>query len=323
VTAHGPLGVFRFDHSGQDGLIGSVRVMNGKQEDACQYDLNGELEYEFFDAYRFWKQPKANNKNQSGYGEKRKKNQKAPKKSIFMTMNNLACNTFYQRYVLFMLVYLFSFNASAKTFSLLDSVVVAEPAKGVAKYDRDKHFGDWRDQQGCRTTRAVMLAEQSAVPVTYNPNGCSVRWGSWLDPYTAKEFENAYLLQIDHVVALRNSYYAGAHGWSGEKRCHYANYTDNPYHLLIVDGDENSKKSDYGPSLYLPPNLSYRCEFVHIVLKIKVIWQLTMTKADWEVSRQVLATCEDKYAEMDEKDLQEQRAASQTTQKACRGFGLK
>lgn len=147
-------------------------------------------------------------------------------------------------------------------------------------YNRDAQFGGWlRDSTSgtCLNTRGIVLVRDSASDVTYTPNGCTVNSGNWNDPYTARLHTSAKDIQIDHVVALKNAYMTGAHEWDFKKRCLYANFLGNDFHLLSVNGKENLKKSDSSPSGYVPPNKAFTCQFIKDWLNIKSIWSLRLT----------------------------------------------
>lgn len=147
-------------------------------------------------------------------------------------------------------------------------------------YNRMKHFGTWisKDPNGyCGNTRAEVLRRESTVPVTMNPNGCTVKSGRWDDPYTGRAYTSASDLQIDHFVPLKNAYVSGADKWNDKKRCLYANYMGNEFHLLAVFGRENTRKSDRSPDGYMPPNRAYQCQYLAQWLKVKMIWSLGLT----------------------------------------------
>lgn len=152
-------------------------------------------------------------------------------------------------------------------------------------YNRKNHFGSWISiplEQLCQNTRSKVLARDSAVPVTFSPNGCIVKTGQWKDPYSDTAFESSAAIQIDHLVPLKNAYMTGAHAWESNKRCLYANYLHNNFHLISVSGTENLKKSDNNPAVYLPPNKKYVCEYMKHWLQVKVIWQLKLTPIETE-----------------------------------------
>jgi hypothetical protein len=147
-------------------------------------------------------------------------------------------------------------------------------------YNRDQHFGGWlRDVSGetCLNTRGLVLVRDSLSSVTYTSSGCTVDKGEWDEPYTARLHTSAKDIQIDHLVALKNAYMTGAHEWNTAKRCLYANFMGNKFHLLSTNGKENLKKSDHTPSGYIPPNKAYTCQFIKQWLNVKLIWSLRLT----------------------------------------------
>ncbi len=147
-------------------------------------------------------------------------------------------------------------------------------------YNRKAQFGAWikdRTDGTCMDTRGKVLVRDSKSNVTYRPNGCTVASGDWDDPYSGKQFSSAADIQIDHFVPLKNAYMTGGFEWNQRKRCLYANYMGNAFHLISVSGRENLKKSDSTPSQYMPSNREYACLYLKQWLQVKVIWELRVT----------------------------------------------
>lgn len=160
-------------------------------------------------------------------------------------------------------------------------------------YKRDVHFGGWlRDNRAdsCLNTRGKVLVRDSVTTPTFSANGCTVQKGTWNDPYTGRPHLTASSIQIDHLVALKNAYMTGAHEWNFAKRCLYANYMGNQFHLLSVDGPENLKKSDHTPHAYVPPNKTYTCQFVKNWLNVKLIWSLRITPQEGNAIQNIVET---------------------------------
>jgi hypothetical protein len=184
-----------------------------------------------------------------------------------------------------------SASVGNQTINLLDFEAVSEKLPQPAvPYNRDTHFGGWlvESNAGCLNTRAKVLVRDSLSNVTYSSTGCTVATGQWDDPYTARMHTQARDIQIDHLVALKNAYMTGAHEWSFEKRCLYANYMGNKFHLLSVNGPENMKKSDHTPEGYTPPNRRYTCQFVKNWLNIKAIWNLRITPREGQAIQKIV-----------------------------------
>lgn len=151
--------------------------------------------------------------------------------------------------------------------------------KPSSPYKRSKHFGGWivRGEEGCLNTRGKVLVRDSVDSVTYSPSGCAVQSGGWDDPYSAQMIQKASDIQIDHFVPLKNAYMTGAYDWDFNKRCLYANFLGNKFHLLSVSGRENMSKSDNSPYGYMPPNKNYTCQYLKQWLLVKTIWGLKIT----------------------------------------------
>ena len=154
------------------------------------------------------------------------------------------------------------------------------------KYSRLKHFGTWVDDHRtpeCYDTRALVLIRDSGSDVKFSStNPCKVYSGEWVDPYSGTTLKMAQDIQIDHVVALKNAYDAGAWAWDYQHRCLYANFMGFEQHLISASSAENNAKSDLGPEDWMPSDSNYACQHLHNWLAVKFIWGLTMTQREAE-----------------------------------------
>lgn len=161
-------------------------------------------------------------------------------------------------------------------------------------YSRDA-FGDgWLDPDGngCDARNDVLARDLDHV-VTGDDN-CTVLSGVLEDPFTGETVdfvrgpETSMEVQIDHVVALSDSWQKGAQQLSEEQRERFAN---DPLNLLAVDGPTNQQKSDGDVATWLPPNKAFRCEFVSIQTAVKAKYELWVTQAEYDAIRKVLTEC--------------------------------
>ncbi|MEK2646051.1 HNH endonuclease family protein [Bdellovibrio sp. BCCA] len=186
------------------------------------------------------------------------------------------------------------YELAAKIYSLIDFDYHHEKYGDVNEpYNRQKHFGTWvndRRDNTCYNTRAKVLIRDSSIPVDFRTNGCTVSSGKWSDPYGGRDYTSAGDMQIDHFVPLKNAYISGAYKWNGQKRCLYANFLGNDFHLLAVYGKENTSKSDKTPEGYMPPNTAYQCQYIAQWLKVKLIWSLGLTPPEKETVLELLRT---------------------------------
>ena len=172
----------------------------------------------------------------------------------------------------------------------LQGLVIVEPVE--AGYSRRgwRHWTD--DDRDCQNTRAEVLIAESSKPVTFSGDDeCHVVSGRWRDPYTGKTFRASADLQIDHVVPLNNAYRTGGHAWSAKKRQKYANDLGDRDHLIAVASSANTSKGARGPEDWLPPNRRYRCEYIHLWIRIKQKWQLGFTAREGQALTGYLDLC--------------------------------
>jgi hypothetical protein len=175
------------------------------------------------------------------------------------------------------------------------------PVKGRAPqtgYDRDQYGGGWvdTDRNGCDTRNDVLARDLTAEQFRPGTRDCVVTSGVLLDPYSGATIVfqrgqgTSELVQIDHVVALSNSWQTGAQGWDEATRVAFAN---DPLNLLAVDGPLNNQKRDGDTATWLPPDRSYRCAYVARQVAVKATYGLWTTQAEHDAMATVLATCPD------------------------------
>lgn len=155
-------------------------------------------------------------------------------------------------------------------------------------YDRAE-FRERLDLDGdCIDTRHEVLIEEATGPVEMDDGECYVTEGEWYDPFTDQTFTSPRDLQVDHVVALADAWYSGAWRWDAERREAFANDTAN---LNAIEGDENQRKSAWGPADYAPANEDHRCAYLEQYARVKVKWALAITQRDFAALEEGLTAC--------------------------------
>jgi hypothetical protein len=163
-------------------------------------------------------------------------------------------------------------------------------------YAREQFGAAWADvdRNGCDTRDDVLNRDLAAKEWRPGTHGCVVVAGVVRDPYTGRRLVfakvDAAAVQIDHVVALSDAWQKGAAQWDAIRRRAFAN---DPLNLLAVDGPTNTQKSDGDAATWLPPQRSYRCQFVARQVAVKAKWSLSVTQAEHDAIARVLARCPD------------------------------
>lgn len=130
--------------------------------------------------------------------------------------------------------------------------------------------------------------EEATGPVELGGDGCYVAEGEWYDPFTDQTFTSPRDLQVDHVVALADAWYSGAWRWDAERRAAFAN---DPKNLNAIDGEENQRKSAWGPADYEPANEAHHCAYLEQYARVKVKWELAVTQRDFAALEEGLTAC--------------------------------
>ncbi|HEX5872666.1 MAG TPA: DUF1524 domain-containing protein, partial [Longimicrobium sp.] len=180
-------------------------------------------------------------------------------------------------------------------------VLATIPVKGRAPktgYSRDQFGQAWADadRNGCDTRNDMLRRDLTDLALKPGTRDCVVLSGILNDPYTAtlinflRGTSTSPDVQIDHVVALSDAWQKGAQQLTEAQRLSFAN---DPLNLLAVDGPTNQQKSDGDAATWLPPNKSYRCDYVARQISVKSSYGLWVTRAEHDAMARVLAECRD------------------------------
>jgi len=160
-------------------------------------------------------------------------------------------------------------------------------------YDRDQFGAQWADvdRNGCDTRNDVLARDLTGETFKAGTQDCVVATGTLADPYTATTIEfvkgDASSVDIDHVVALGNSWQTGAFAWDDARRTAFAN---DPLNLLAVDYSANRQKGDGDAATWLPGR-GYRCAYVARQVAVKAAYGLWVTQAEHDAIARVLDAC--------------------------------
>ena len=129
-----------------------------------------------------------------------------------------------------------------------------------------KHWKHWSDFDGdCMNTRHEILQAQARGKVELSADGCSVVKGLWHDPFSGKQLTQASDLDTDHIIPLKWANDHGGATWSKKLKEEFAN---DPINLLAVDDGVNQSKGAKGPNEWMPPNPSFRCNYINMWNKV-------------------------------------------------------
>ncbi|MCJ0902071.1 DUF1524 domain-containing protein [Rhodococcus sp. ARC_M6] len=178
------------------------------------------------------------------------------------------------------------------------------PIKGRAPktgYDRALFGVAWTDdvdvefgRNGCDTRNDILRRDLTDLTFKDGNNRCTVQTGTLDDPYTntvisfTRGQDTSSAVQIDHVVALSDAWQKGAQQLDTQTRTNFAN---DPRNLLASDGPANQQKSDSDAASWLPPNKSYRCQYVTAQVEVKATYGLWVTQAEHDAIAGVLQDC--------------------------------
>ena len=183
--------------------------------------------------------------------------------------------------------------AGTTAVALLATLPVKGKGPGTG-YARTAEFGSaWMDidRNGCDTRNDILARDLTADVMS---GRCKVTRGTLADPYTGRIIhfvrgnQTSTLVQIDHVVALQNSWLTGARGLTRTQRVAFAN---DQLNLLAVDGRTNAVKGARDAATWLPPLKSFRCDYVTRQIEVKAKYRLWVAPAERDAMARVLGGC--------------------------------
>jgi hypothetical protein len=157
-------------------------------------------------------------------------------------------------------------------------------------YDRDL-FNHWidADGDGCNTRYEVLIAEATTAPTV--GSGCTLSGGAWLSYYDGATWTDPSDLDIDHMVALAESWDSGSRNWTSAQRQAYANDIGDARALVAVTDNVNQSKSDQDPAEWIPSVASVRCRYITEWTAVKTRWGLTVDTAEKSALTTYAAAC--------------------------------
>ena len=189
--------------------------------------------------------------------------------------------------------------AKAESIASGLSIIQEQITKGRAAktgYTRAQFGPAWADvdRNGCDTRNDILKRDLTNQVYKEKTKQCVVLSGTLVDPFSGESInfvqgaKTSAEVQIDHVVALSNSWQTGAFKLTAEQRKALAN---DPLNLLAVKGKLNSQKGDGDAATWLPPLKSYRCDYVSRQIAVKIKYKLWFTAPEKEAMVRILKSC--------------------------------
>lgn len=156
-------------------------------------------------------------------------------------------------------------------------------------------FPHWRDasawgwpvapNNSCNARNAALYYDGDSVGMS---STCTNLTGTWVDPYSARVFNSASDIDIDHIVPLAEAWRSGAKPWTKEKKTQFAN---DPLVLVSAWDSLNSAKGDKDPAAWVPPNTAAHCNYAKRWVMVKAKYGLTLGQAEKTKLGSMLGTC--------------------------------
>jgi hypothetical protein len=179
------------------------------------------------------------------------------------------------------------------------AVLETLPVKGRAPktgYSRDAFGQRWADvdRNGCDTRNDILKRDMTSIVYKAKTRNCVVLSGTLIDRYSGETINfvrgevSSMEVQIDHVVALSNSWQTGAFKLSIMQRTALAN---DPLNLFAVKGRLNSQKGDGDAATWVPPMKSFRCAYVAQQIAVKAKYSLWVVPPEKAAMLAILSQC--------------------------------
>ena len=118
--------------------------------------------------------------------------------------------------------------------------------------------------------------------------------GRWWAPHLGHHLGNPRHIDVDHHVSLKYAHLSGGWRWDEDRKEEYANYLEDPAHLVVISSRQNRSKGARRPEEWALPDNHLWCQYALDWTEIKQQWDLTMTPVESEIVMDILGTCEDR-----------------------------
>jgi hypothetical protein len=187
-------------------------------------------------------------------------------------------------------------QASEVTASTVLSTLPVTGRAAKTGYTRAQFGQTWADvdRNGCDTRNDMLKRDLTEIVFKVKTRNCVVESGVLLDRYSGETINfvrgnvTSMEVQIDHVVALSNSWQTGAFKLTVIQRTALAN---DPMNLFAVKGRLNSQKGDGDAATWLPPLKSFRCAYVAQQIAVKAKYSLWVTAPEKDAMVRILTAC--------------------------------
>jgi hypothetical protein len=167
------------------------------------------------------------------------------------------------------------------------------PKTGYARSEFGQTWADV-DRNGCDTRNDMLKRDLTEIVYKEKTRNCVVLSGILQDRYSGETINfvrgniTSMEVQIDHVVALSNSWQTGAFKLTLAQRTALAN---DPMNLFAVKGRLNSQKGDGDAATWLPPLKKFRCTYVAQQIAVKAKYLLWVTAPEKDAMTRILTAC--------------------------------
>jgi hypothetical protein len=182
------------------------------------------------------------------------------------------------------------FNSFKSNIDKAEEEAIEEGRSFVTLYNRNDwpHWSD--DDKDCQNTRHEILISSSKKQVEFKTEkGCNVAAGEWFDPYSGNTYFKSTELDLDHIVPLKFAHGHVADIWSRERKEMFANDLDN---LILAQASLNRQKGAKGLDDWLPPNQSYRCEYIARFNAVMAKYDLRFIPAEQRIVNRMVKACQ-------------------------------
>ncbi len=143
----------------------------------------------------------------------------------------------------------------------------------------------------CQDTATEVLLARSVYDATLSDDGCAVTQGLWKDAWTGANLFAGDTAAVEPAVSFQNATVSGAAGWDAARRAAFANDLEHPEHLAVVAQDVVDARAGRAPEDWRPRLDSAVCGYARAWAGVKTRWDLSVTQAELDALRTMLASC--------------------------------
>ncbi len=135
---------------------------------------------------------------------------------------------------------------------------------------------------------SVKLVDKDRKEVKNKATACSIKSGTWVDPYTGNKIKDKEDATVDFIIPIDVVNSSGGSDWTSEKKREYSNDTSA---LLVMSKKTQKEKGSKTIKDFSPKGKVEKCTLAKNYISVASKYSLNIDKKDKEALDKIITSC--------------------------------